>query len=85
MNIREELTPTILKMRTLADSLGQSPYSPVSRTRPRPARPIGADGPAMAGFLTGLADEIEEVLMDWADRTETSPRRKAPFLRRVVG
>ena len=79
MNIREELTPTILKMRTLADSLGQSPHSPVSH------RPIGADGPTMAGFLTGLADEIEAVLMDWADRTETSPRRKAPFLRQVVG
>jgi len=85
MNIREELTPTILKMRTLADSLERSPQFPAGRTRPRPARPIGADGPAMAGFLTGLADEIEAVLMDWADRTETSPRRKAPFLRQVVG
>jgi hypothetical protein len=85
MNIREELTPTILKMRTLADSLGQSPQSPAGRTCPRPARPAGADGPAVASLLTGLADEIEGVLMDWADRTETSPRRKAPFLRRVVG
>ena len=55
MDIRDELTPTILKMRNLADTF----FCPL------PDRPGRSDKNPAGGFshlLNGLADEIESVL-----------------------
>lgn len=51
MDIREELTPTILKIKDLAETLRRD------RDRRRPADPEG-----LYHLLNGLADEVEYVL-----------------------
>ncbi len=58
MDIRDELTPTILKMRNLADAF----FCPLPDHRSRSDKnPAGG----ISHLLNGLADEIESVLSSY--------------------